>query len=234
MKFWQRYWYYIGGIIFVALSFIMGLWGCYHLDKLQVILIFGWMGMLAHQFEEYALPGGFPLYSNMAIMGEVDHPESYPLNARQCFISNVLFCYTSYIIPILFPQYIWMGATQVFAGVWQLPGHGIALNAKIKSFYNPGLAATAFLQTPVAIYYVWYVMTYMPEEAHQLWWGIPGSLAMLLLTFIVPIIVMKDKTGKHPFEERELFGYNKPMIEKLWAEKKAAKEAKQAQQAENK
>lgn len=109
--------------------------------------------------------------------------------------------------------------------MWQLPGHGIALNVRIKSFYNPGLAATAFLQTPVAIYYIWYVVTYMPEQAYQLWWGIPGSLAMLLLTFIVPIVVMKDKSGKHPFEERELFGYNKPMIEKLWAEKKAAKQA---------
>ena len=27
MKFWQRYWYYIGGVAFVILAFAMGLWG---------------------------------------------------------------------------------------------------------------------------------------------------------------------------------------------------------------
>ena len=45
MMFWQRYWYYIGGVIFVLLAFIMGLWGCMALDYLQVLLVFSWMGM---------------------------------------------------------------------------------------------------------------------------------------------------------------------------------------------
>ena len=184
--------------------------------------------MLMHQFEEYAFPGGFPIISNMAGLGEVDHPERYPLNARQSFLSNVIFCYLSYIIPILFPKLIWMGASQVLAGVWQLPGHGIAMNVRLKSKYNPGLASTAFLQTPVAIYYIWYVIRYMPEKAGQLWWGIPGSLAMLLLTFIVPILFMKDKNSKYPFDDRELYGYNKEHVIKLWEERKAAKAAKEA------
>ena len=228
MTFWRKNWYYIGGILFVLLAFIMGLWGCYRLDTIQIILVFSWMGMLMHQFEEYAFPGGFPIISNMAGLGEVDHPERYPLNARQSFLSNVIFCYLSYIIPILFPNLIWMGASQVLAGVWQLPGHGIAMNVRLKSKYNPGLASTAFLQTPVAIYYICYVSRYMPEKAGQLWWGIPGSLAMLLLTFIVPILFMKDKNSKYPFDDRELYGYNKEHVIKLWEERKAAKAAKEA------
>lgn len=228
MTFWRKNWYYIGGILFVLLAFIMGLWGCYRLGTIQIILVFSWMGMLMHQFEEYAFPGGFPIISNMAGLGEVDHPERYPLNARQSFLSNVIFCYLSYIIPILFPKLIWMGASQVLAGVWQLPGHGIAMNVRLKSKYNPGLASTAFLQTPVAIYYIWYVVRYMPDKAGQLWWGIPGSLAMLLLTFIVPILFMKDKNSKYPFDDRELYGYNKEHVIKLWEERKAAKAAKEA------
>ena len=40
MKFWRRNWYYIGGALFVLLAFSMGLWGCYHLQHIQVILIF--------------------------------------------------------------------------------------------------------------------------------------------------------------------------------------------------
>lgn len=223
MKFWRRNWYYIGGILFVVLAFVMGLWGCDHLSKIRVILIFSWMGMLMHQFEEYAFPGGFPLISNMAGLGETEHPERYPLNARQSFLSNVIFCYLSYIIPICFPNLIWMGVCQVLAGVWQLPGHGIAMNLRLKSKYNPGLASTAFLQTPVAIYYIWYVCTYMPDKAGQLWWGIPGSILMLLLTFIVPILLMKDKNSPYPFEDRELYGYNKEHVKALWEERKAAK-----------
>ena len=121
-----------------------------------------------------------------------------------------------------------MGASQVLAGVWQLPGHGIAMNLRLKSKYNPGLASTAFLQTPVAIYYICYVSRYMPEKAGQLWWGIPGSLAMLLLTFIVPILFMKDKNSKYPFDDRELYGYNKEHVMKLWEERKVAKAAKEA------
>ena len=44
MKFWQRYWYYIGGVAFVILAFAMGLWGIAALDYVQVLLIFSWMG----------------------------------------------------------------------------------------------------------------------------------------------------------------------------------------------
>ena len=227
MKYWQQHWYYIGGILFVALAFIMGLWGCDHMSKIQVLLVFSWMGMLMHQFEEYGFPGGFPIIANMAGLGETEHPERYPLNARQSFISNVFFCYLSYIIPICFPDLIWMGACQVLAGVWQLPGHGIAMNLRLKSWYNPGLASTTFLQTPVAIYYFWYVCTYMPEKAGQLWWGIPGSILMLFLTFIVPILIMKDKKSPHPFMDRELYGYHADHVKALWAERIAAKEKKQ-------
>ncbi|MCD8155570.1 MAG: HXXEE domain-containing protein [Clostridiales bacterium] len=115
----------------------------------------------------------------------------------------------------------------MLAGVWQLPGHGIAMNVRLKSRYNPGLASTAFLQTPVAIYYVWYVCTCMPEKAGQLWWGIPGSILMLLLTFIVPILVMKDRNSPYPFEEQELYGYNREHVAALWEERKAAKTAKE-------
>ena len=68
----------------------------------------------------------------------------------------------------------------------------------------------------------------MPDKAGQLWWGIPGSLAMLLLTFIVPILFMKDKNSKYPFDDRELYGYNKEHVIKLWEERKAAKAAKEA------
>ena len=163
MKFWQRYWYYIGGVAFVILTFAMGLGGSAALDYVQVLLIFSWMGMLVHQFEEYAWPGGFPLISNMIVFNEIERPDRYILNQRQCFVSNVVLCYLCYIVPIFFPQLIWLAAAQIFQGLWQIPAHGIVLNMRLKSKYNPGLFAAVFLQLPVAIVFIWYVLTFMPE-----------------------------------------------------------------------
>ena len=70
MKFWRRYWYWIGGVIFAALAFFMGLWGHSHLPPLQTLLIYGWMAMLVHQVEEYGWPGGMPSITNMAAFRE--------------------------------------------------------------------------------------------------------------------------------------------------------------------
>ncbi|MFR3090873.1 MAG: HXXEE domain-containing protein [Eggerthella lenta] len=222
MKFWQRYWYYIGGVAFVILAFAMGLWGSAALDYVQVLLIFSWMGMLVHQFEEYAWPGGFPLISNMIVFNEIERPDRYILNQRQCFVSNVVLCYLCYIVPIFFPQLIWLAAAQIFQGLWQIPAHGIVLNMRLKSVYNPGLFAAVFLQLPVAIVFIWCVLTFMPEAANQLWWGIPGSLVLLGISFGLPILFMHDRDSKDPFEERELWGYKREYVAKVWEERKAA------------
>lgn len=207
MKFWKRNWYYIGGALFVLLAFAMGLWGSTHLPTLQVILVFSWMAMLVHQFEEYAWPGGFPSISNYMGMGEAEVPERFPLNARQCFISNVFLCYATYLIPIFFPGLIWLGAGQVMMGLWQVPAHGILINKRLRSAYNPGLFATVFLQLPVAVYYIWFVATTMLEAAWQLWWGIPVSFAGLAIAFFIPILVMHDRENGEPFEPEEMYGY---------------------------
>lgn len=221
MMFWQRYWYYIGGVIFVLLAFWMGLWGCASLGYVQVLLVFSWMGMLVHQFEEYAWPGGFPLISNMVVFNEIHHPDRYILNQRQCFISNAVLCYACYIVPIFFPQLIWLAAAQIFQGLWQIPAHGVALNLRLKSVYNPGLFASVFLQLPVAVAFIWYVLAFMPEAAGQLWWGIPGSLVLLFVSFGAPILLMHDRDSEHPFEEREWYGYKREYVRRIWEERKA-------------
>lgn len=213
VRFLQHNWYYIGGAIFVLLAFYMGLWGHAQLSPIQVILVFSWMAMLVHQFEEYAWPGGFPSISNYMSMGDTEHFDSYPLNARQCWISNSIICWLFYIIPIFFPQLIWLAAGQVFAGLWQLPAHGILINKRLKSIYNPGLFATVFLQTPLAIYFIWFVSTTMPEVAGQIWWGIPVSLLGLLISFLGPVAMgVRRKNFDHPFLPRELYGYREAEI----------------------
>jgi hypothetical protein len=214
MKFWRRNWYYIGGVLFVLLSFFMAFWGTKYFNHIQTILMFSWMAMLVHQFEEYAFPGGFPAISNLEL-GEKKDFDRYPINANQSWISNVFLCYTFYIIPIFFPNLVWLGASGLIAGVLQLFGHGIAMNIRLKSFYNPGMASTLVLQTPLAIYYFWYIANYIPDQAWQIWLGIPGAIVGLLLSFIIPIFLMKNRKSKYPFAPEELYGYAEEKVKAM-------------------
>ncbi len=102
MKFYRRHWYNVGLIIFIFLSFFMGFFGD-HIDPLRTMLIFSFMALLIHQFEELAIPGGFPALYNIAVFKEKDGPERYHLNANTNLLINVYFAYTFYISAIIFP-----------------------------------------------------------------------------------------------------------------------------------
>ena len=214
MKFWRRNWYYLGGILFVALSFFMGFWGSMF-SRIQVILIFSFMAMLVHQFEEYALPGGFPSITNIVMFGEKKAPDRYPLNANQCWISNVLLTYPFYIIPVFFPNLIWLGLAQVIAGMLQVFAHGIVENIRLKSLYNPGLGATMFLQLPLGIYYIWYVATNNLAGPWTYVIGVIGAFVALGLLFLLPIRLLRSRDSKYPFAEEEMFGFAKEKVKKI-------------------
>lgn len=167
MQFYRRHWYEIGGALFVALAYFMGFWGN-HFSQIQVILTYSFMGMLAHQFEEYAIPGGLPGIANIAICGERVAPDRYPLNANQVMISNVFLTYPFYIVPILFPNLIWLGLIQIGQGLSQVIPHGVIMNVKLKSPYNPGMASCLLIQLPLGIYYIWFVQTHPPCDNERL------------------------------------------------------------------
>lgn len=54
-KFYRRYWAAIGGGLFVALAFFIGLWG-QNLPDLRRFMVLMFMALLFHQFEEYIFP----------------------------------------------------------------------------------------------------------------------------------------------------------------------------------
>src|SRR6516164_10613815 len=134
MKFYRDNWYYIGGILFVALAFTIGLTGN-NINPLQRILALSFMSLLVHQFEEYAIPGGFPAVWNMAVIGEKEAPDRYPLNRLTCVCVNTFLAYPFYILPIVFPRIIWLGLAQILFGMaGQLLVHGIVINRKLHSY----------------------------------------------------------------------------------------------------
>ena len=207
LKIWRNNWYWFGGILFVALSFFMGFWGIRLLSQIQVIMVFSFMAMLVHQVEEYGWPGGFPAITNIINFGETKNPDRYPFNQNLCFVDNVFTTYTFYIVPIFFPHLIWLALAQTLAALIQLPAHGIIANIRIKGFYNPGLAATVFLQVPLAIYMIRYVSTNGLATGWDFVFGAIGGIVGYALCFGVPVMLMRNRNSKYPFSEKEMFGY---------------------------
>lgn len=217
MKFWRRNWYYIGGLLFVVLSFFMGFWGVRLLSHIQVIMVFSFMAMLVHQFEEYGWPGGFPSIVNIMQFKEKEIPDRYPFNQNLTFIDNVFTTYTFYIVPIFFPHLIWLALAQTLAGLLQLPAHGIVMNRTLKSIYNPGLGATVFLQTPLAIYMIWYVHTNNIATGWDFILGAIGSIVGYALCFGLPVLLLRNRNSKYPYAKEEIYGFAKEKIKKMTA-----------------
>ena len=214
MKFWRRNWYYIGGILFVTLSFFMGFWGSLF-SHIQVIMIYSFMAMLVHQFEEYGWPGGFPSIVNIIQFKETQNPDRYPFNQNLCFVDNVFTTYTFYIVPIFFPNLIWLALAQTLAALIQLPAHGIFMNRTLKGFYNPGLASAVFLQLPLAIYMIWYVSTNGLATGLDFLFGAIGGIVGYALCYGLPVMLMRNRNSKYPFAPEEMYGYAKEKAEKI-------------------
>ena len=58
MKFYRRHWYDVGCILFLALAFSVGYWG-QKVSHIQAILIYSFMALLVHQYEESVAPAVF-------------------------------------------------------------------------------------------------------------------------------------------------------------------------------
>ena len=136
ISFYRDNWYRIGGVAFVALAFVMGFWG-HACSPLQVILVYSFLALLAHQFEEYELPGGATVVLNVAFYGEKRDFDRYPGNKQNCMLVNSL-AYLFYVVPIVFPQLVWLGLAMMFFGFFQVLGHGITMNVKGKTLVQPG------------------------------------------------------------------------------------------------
>jgi hypothetical protein len=204
VNFIRRNWYYIGGVLLIALAVVLGVfWN--DMSILRRLMLMSFMALLVHQFEEYALPGGFPAIMNIAWQPSGGRPDRCPLNRNGALFVNVFFAYPFYILPIIFPTLIWLGLAQVLFGMAQFGVHGILINKKMHSLYNPGLFAVFFLHWPIGIYYIWYVVV----NGLAQWWMWPVAVVILgaAAFFGVNMPVnhwFKDPDSPYPFSEKEM------------------------------
>lgn len=216
MSFFRQHWYYFGGVLFVILAFSIGFFG-QDINRIRLILIFNYMAILVHQFEEYALPGGFPSISNSIVFGEKQAPDRYPLNKQIHFLINVVFAWPFFIAPIIFSNAIWLGLAAIYFGsVFEFIVHGIVYPMRIKKLYNPGLGAVVFLSTPLSIYYIWYVATNGLVSQIDYFLGVVACLVFvgILLILMLPTLGLMSRTSKYPFSKAEMERNKKYIINK--------------------
>lgn len=119
----------------------------------QKLLLANFLALIVHQFEEYRFPGGFPAVMNIALQSS-DAPDRFPLNANSAMITNVVATYGLYLPVIFYPQVAWLGLASVLFGFAQVLIHGIMVNVKLGTIYNPGLTSVVLGFVPIGLQYI--------------------------------------------------------------------------------
>jgi hypothetical protein len=138
-----------------------------------------------------------------------NRPDRYPLNQNNAFFINVVLAYPFDLIPVFFPDVVWLGLAPVLFGIGQFFMHGIANNRKLKTFYNPGLAAVVLGHVPIGI---WYLVEVYTKNMITLWDWVFAAVYMALFMGVgmlrIGYGILADEDSPYHFapEEMERFG----------------------------
>lgn len=212
MKFLRRHWYDIGGIVAILAGIVLFIsWK--QMDVLSILLLANFIGLLVHQYEEYGFPGGGPAINNWLRDPNKTALDRYPLNQLNAVVGNAAGAYLLYLIPVFFPHMIWLGLAPIIVGLFQFFGHGIVMNRKMKSWYNPGLAAVLLFHVPIGCYYLYYIVSQKLVSPSD--WGLS---ILFLVVFMVPVQIISyrklvSKASPYPFDAVEMNRFN--VLEKI-------------------
>lgn len=203
MKWFCKNWYWVGGIVaLLTLVFLVCDW--HHLDVVRRLLILNFIALLVHQVEEYGWPGGEPAVMNIALR-QSDIPDRYPLNQLSAMLVNCFIAYVIYVIPIFFPDKIWMGFAVMAFGLSQFIIHGIMTNVRMHTCYNPGLGAVVLLHFPISIYYIVYTWRHGLATGMDFVWGtVLCLLIAVIFVALMTYVVLADRNSKWPFTPAEM------------------------------
>ncbi len=204
LKFLRRRWSAIGLFsAMVAGVYLIFAWN--ELAFLQKLLLLNFIVVLIHQFEEYSWPGGFPAIANMVLMKSAK-PDRYPLNQNSSMVANLIFAYGFYMVPVFFPNVIWLGLAPVLLGLTvQFFGHVIYANMKLRTFYSPGTASTVFGWLPIGVTYIYYIVA---NNMVNLWGWLLAVAWMAVFVFLDFYIIeqklLGGKNSPYPFDKDQM------------------------------
>jgi len=202
VRFIRRHWYNVGlvlGVLTLAWAFVG------HFTTIQFILLLNFAVLTVHQFEEYGWPGGFPRIMNEGVLPKGGPADRYVLNQNNALWVNAIIGWPFYLIPVFFPDVIWLGLAPTLFGFGQFGFHGLFVNSKLKSFYNPGLATVVLGHLPIGIWYL--VELYSQGAIPLLDWGLAliyTASFVVVGMFFIGFHVLADKNSPYPFTSEEM------------------------------
>jgi hypothetical protein len=214
LKFMRNHWYDVCGVL-AMLSTILFFVFLKQLDTLRMLVSLNFIVILVHQFEEYRFPGGGQAIANCLRRGEFVY-DRYPLNQNNAMCGNLFTAFMMYLIPVFFPNVLWLGIVPAVFGLMQLIPHTIIGPVNLKTLYTPGFASTVFGHTPIGIYYLYYIIS-NNLVVTQDWIIAAVYLAVFMGVFYQGLFykIMVDKNSKYPFPDKELNRFH--MLDKLRA-----------------
>jgi hypothetical protein len=142
-------------------------------------------------------------------MNEVMQPgagpaDRFPLNQNNALFINLAawpFC----LLPVFFPRAVWLGLAMVLFTIGQFIFHGVATNRKLRSLYNPGLAAVVLAHVPLC---VWYLVSIYSEGTVPLWnWALAVAYLAGFIGIVMKLIgygFLASNNSPYPFAPEEM------------------------------
>ena len=207
LKFLRRHWHDIGLFsAIVAGGYLIFAWN--ELVLLQKLLLLNFIVVLLHQFEEYSWPGGFPAIANLVMMPRSNGGSRFmgPLNQNSSMVANLIFAYGFYLVPVFFPNMIWLGLAPVLIGATvQFVGHAIYVNMKLRTIFSPGVATTVFGHIPIGVIYINHILTNGMVSLWDWLFAIVYMAAFMFFNFyIIEQKLLGGKDSPYPFDPDEM------------------------------
>jgi hypothetical protein len=132
-------------------------------------------------------------------------PERYPLNAWSGFLTNVPTTYGVYLPALLFPEIAGLGLATVLFGFAQFYIHGVNMNLKLGTLYNPGLASVLFGFIPIGANYILHMQRHGLLTPRVWVYGIFGTCAFNYLLLAKGTFGwLPDMNTPYPYTQAEM------------------------------
>lgn len=215
MKILRNYWQFISwGLLTILIAYLF-LGTGQQLPSLQKIMIYQFMALLVHQSEEYIFPGGAGLVINRGTYREEINFKRYPGNTQSALLVN-LSAYVPFIIGIICYRQIWLGIALAFFNLMQFPGHVISMNKALKTWYNPGMATTIFILTPLSLFYLIEIYQLGFASGLNYLLGLVAFIIIVSLTVVLPVQSLKNPNSPYAIPDNQVQKFDKVMT---WAKR---------------
>ncbi len=200
MRFMERHWFDVGGVLGVLLATWLGFAG-WSMSTLSLLLWISLLSLLGHQVEEWRWPGWFPGMLNVVLFRSED-PWRFPLNVRSGLAVNVGVGWMSYLLAALLAERaMWLALAAITVSLGNCVLHLVVIPVRGRMPYNPGMVTSLILFLPIS---AWFLIGFWSSMSTlDIVLGLAVGAVLNVGGVIGLIRLLEDPTAP-PFEARQV------------------------------